>query len=276
MLGYEVRLPVFEGPLDLLLHLIEKQELDITTVSLAQVTDQYLDYISHLEEKQVANLVDFLVVASKLLLIKSRLLLPSPPATTDEGEEGDVGEDLVRQLTEYRKFKQLAAFLAERSKQNLHAYVRVGPAVVVETARELDATDVSLTALVEAVKRALQVVPPQPPVSQVIPPITISIHDKISQIKASLKQRGEMTFHELVADVQTRIEVIVTFLAMLELIKSGFLFIRQEKLFGEIFLRYRPEGRKPIEKTSEPGMSEEPERTPGPPLENQRHADQGQ
>ncbi len=257
MINYEVRLPVFEGPLDLLLHLIEKQELDITTVSLAQVTDQFLEYISHLGEKRAANLADFLVVASKLLLIKSRLLLPVPSGTAPEDEEGDVGEDLVRQLIEYKRFKEVAAFLAERSKQNLRAYVRVGAVSVAGSARELDADGMSLAALVEAVRRALQIKPAEPPVSQVIPPITISIHDKVDQITFALDRKGQMAFHELIATAQTRIEVIVTFLAVLELIKSGFLSVRQEKLFGEIVLYYRPEGRKPVEEASEPGVEEE-------------------
>lgn len=253
---YEVRLPTFEGPLDLLLHLIEKEELDITTVSLAQVTDQYLNYISQLEEKRVANLVDFLVVASKLLLIKSRLLLPTPQVAVED-EEGDVGEDLVRQLIEYKKFRQVATFLAERGKQNLHAYVRVGPAVVSGSARDLDMSDTSLNALVQIVRQALEIMPPEPPVSQIISPITISIHDKIHQIQARLRQRGEMGFYELVTGARVRIEVIVTFLAVLELIKNGFLSIRQERLFGDILLCYRAEGKKPVEEASEPGMDEE-------------------
>ena len=254
---YEVRLPVFEGPLDLLLHLIEKQELDITTVSLAQVTDQYLEYIGELREKRAANLADFLVVASKLLLIKSRLLLPVPSGTLPDDEEGDLGEDLVRQLIEYKRFKQVAAFLSERSKKNLRAYVRVGAVSVAGTVRELDADGMSLAALVGAVRRALQVKPAEPPVSQVIPPITISIHDKVDQITFVLNRKGQMAFRELIADAQTRIEVIVTFLAVLELIKSGFLSVRQEELFGEIFLYYRPEGRKTVEEASEPGVDEE-------------------
>jgi len=253
---YEVKLPVFEGPLDLLLHLIEKEELDITTVSLAQVTDQYLDYISQLEERRAANLVDFLVVASKLLLIKSRLLLPTPQVTVEEDED-DVGEDLVRQLIEYKKFKQVAAFLAERGKQNLRAYVRVGPAAVSGSAKGLDMNDTSLNALVQVVRRALEITPPEPPVSQVVSPITVSIHDKIHQIRISLSQRGEMTFQDLIADARGRVEVIVAFLAILELVKNGFLSIRQERLFGHIILCHRPEGQKPIEEMIEPGMDEE-------------------
>jgi segregation and condensation protein A len=102
--GYQVTLPVFEGPLDLLLHLIERQELDITAISLAQVTNQYLEYLGRVSERNPGNLADFLVVAAKLLLIKSRVLLPQPPVPLAPEEE-DVGDDLVRQLMEYKRFK---------------------------------------------------------------------------------------------------------------------------------------------------------------------------
>ena len=105
--GYQVALPVFEGPLDLLLHLIERQELDITAISLAQVTNQYLEYLAGASERDPDNLADFLVVAAKLLLIKSRVLLPQPPAPP-AAEEEDLGDDLVRQLVEYKRFKEAA------------------------------------------------------------------------------------------------------------------------------------------------------------------------
>jgi segregation and condensation protein A len=256
-ISYEVKLPVFEGPLELLLHLIEREELDITTISLAQVTDQYLGYISQMEEREIAHLVDFLVVASKLLLIKSRLLLPTPPVVTEEDEE-DVGDDLVRQLIEYKKFKQIASLLLERDKQDLHAYVRIGTPAMTGSNKTLDMSDVSLDALVRAVRQALEMIPPGEPVSQVIPPLTISIQDKISLIKTGLKQRGEISFEETIAGSRSHIEIIVTFLAMLELIKAGFLSARQDKLFGSITLRYRPEGQETAEETVEPGAVTEP------------------
>jgi segregation and condensation protein A len=248
-------LPVFEGPLDLLLHLIEREELDITRVSLAQVTDQYLEYISRLEEREVSNLVDFLIVASKLLLIKSRLLLPAPPVTADEEE--DVGDDLVRQLIEYRKFKKLAALLAQRNQENLHAYVRVGTTVISGSNKTLDMNDVTLDALVEAVRQALDIAPEGSNVSQVVPPITVSVHDKIRLITTRLERRGETTFQEVITGARSRLEVIVTFLAMLELIRTARLSVQQEGLFGRIVMRYRSEGRKPIEETVEPGIDAE-------------------
>src|SRR5512136_316516 len=108
--SYQVALPVFEGPLDLLLHLIEREELDITQVSLAQVTQQFLDYVTQASIQDPDRLVDFLVVAAKLLLIKSRALLPRPPTAALRAEE-DIEHDLVQQLLEYRKFREAAGWL---------------------------------------------------------------------------------------------------------------------------------------------------------------------
>ena len=133
--SYQVQLPVFEGPLDLLLHLIQQQQLDITTIALAQVTDQYLAYLavrkkaaldSPSDQEHVSDeLAGFLAVAARLLLIKSRALLPRPPAETDEDE--DDGQDLVEQLRLYRRFKEMAAYLSERDQESLHMYARTLP-----------------------------------------------------------------------------------------------------------------------------------------------------
>ena len=248
-ISYEVKLPVFEGPLDLLLHLIERQELDITMVSLAQVTDQYLEYIHHLEQRSAANLADFLVVATKLLLIKSRLLLPRPPMP-EEDEEGDIGQNLVRQLIEYKKFKEIAAQLSQRQGQGYRAFV--GVAKVTVSGKSLDLDDTALESLVAAVKRALQILPPAPPVSGVIPPPTVSIQEKIDLIKSTLRTRQETDFGELIASARSRVEIIVTFLAVLELIKARFLSVRQEKLFGRILLRHEPEWPEAAEEPIEP------------------------
>ena len=120
--AYQVQLPAFKGPMDLLLHLIEQQELDITTIALAQVTDQYLAYLQLLQETKPDDLTAFLTVAARLLLLKSRALLPRPPKELEDTE--DVGDDLVRQLREYKQFKQIAQFLQERNEDTLHMHPR--------------------------------------------------------------------------------------------------------------------------------------------------------
>jgi segregation and condensation protein A len=235
---YEVRLPIFEGPLDLLLHLIEREELDITKVSLAQVTDQYLEYISLLEELNAEALADFLVIAAKLLLIKSQMLLPRPPGAADEEEEEDVGDELARQLIEYKKFKEAALELRQREEMGLRAYVRVAPPPKLE--RSLDLENVSLADLVEAVRRALDVRPPLPPVSKVVTPFTITVAEKMALIEGRLKRQQRVSFNHLLDQAASRLEIIITLMAVLELIKLKGIIVQQEQLFGEIFIFGRP------------------------------------
>jgi segregation and condensation protein A len=230
---YRVRLKVFEGPLDLLLHLIEKQELDITTVSLAVVTDQYLEYIARLERVSVEDLADFLVVAARLLLIKSRALLPSPPLSEAEEEE-DLGADLVRRLKEYRKFKQAAQLLREREESGLRAYLRVAPPPRLE--RKLDMTGLSVDELVSAVREALLLRPAPVLSDEVVAPITVSISHMIQRIESLLVQERSFSFNRLLQSAASRTELIVTFLAVLELIKAQRVWARQERLFGEILI----------------------------------------
>ncbi len=230
--GYQVQLPVFEGPLDLLLHLIEEQQLDITKVSLAQVTQQYLDYIAHAEAINPDHLADFLVVAAKLIYIKSAVLLPQGiPA--DEEEE-DAGDDLVRQLLLYRQFKRAAEYLRALEEQGSRAFVRV--ASPVDLPRTLDLEGVTLEALVEAVREALAIAPPAPPVNNVVAPLIITVDEKIAYIQERLARRGRVAFRDLVRRARSRMEIIVTFLAVLEMIKRQLVEAYQETLFGEVFI----------------------------------------
>ncbi len=234
-LQYEIRLPVFEGPLDLLLHLIEQEELDITMVALAQVTDQYLTYMAELEQRQVKDLTDFLVVAAKLLFIKSLALLPTPSTLTPEAQE--VGDELVHQLQVYRRFKEVAASLHEREKGGLRGYVRVAPLPRPEP--QLDLGDVTLDDLLSAVREALDAITASP-VGGVVTPITVSIAEQIARIENKLIRRRQVSFREVLSEAITRVEVIVTLLALLELIKQDRVQVRQERLFGDILIERRP------------------------------------
>ena len=228
---YQIRLPVFEGPLDLLLHLIEREELDITTVALAQVTNQYLAYLAELEQRQLKELTDFLIVAAKLLLIKSLALLPRPPALPPEAE--DVGDELVHQLRVYKRFKEIATLLHEREKLGLHGYVRIAPLPHLEP--QLDLGDVTLYDLLAAVQEALDTIPALP-VGEVVAPITVTISEQIAHIEKQLAGRRHVRFREVLSAVTSRVEVIVTLLALLELIKQDRVQVRQERLFGEIVI----------------------------------------
>jgi len=208
--------------------------MDITNVSLAQVTDQYLEYIGMLHELEAAALADFLVIAAKLLLIKSQMLLPQPPPIE---EEEDIGDELVRQLIEYKKFKEAAQELRQREEMGLRTYVRVASPPGLE--RTLDLEGITLDDLLGAVHQALVVTPLAPSVSNMVAPITITIADKISQIAAALRRRGRVSFNRLLARAALRMEIIVAFLAVLELIKRQRVDVQQERAFGEIIITAR-------------------------------------
>ncbi len=256
---YQVKLPIFQGPLDLLLHLIEREEMDITTVSLAQVTDQYLEYIGLLEELNAGALADFLVIAAKLLLIKSEMLLPRPPGVPAEEGGEDVGDELARRLIEYRKFKEAALELRQREEMGLRAYVRVAPLPKLE--RSLDLEGVSLADLLEAVRRALDVRPPTSSVSEVVAPFTITVAEKMALIEERLKRQRRVSFNRLLDRAASRLEIIVTFMAVLELIKLNGVVVRQERLFGEIIILGKPPDQGQRQKRSQGVESEVGEST---------------
>lgn len=236
--AYPVELPAFQGSLELLLQLIEKEELDISEISLVAVTDQYVQTIEQMEEREPGALADFLVVASKLLYIKSRSLLPQPrPA--DEGEEEDPSDALIKQLLEYRQFKAVAAGLQEREELGLRTYARHAPRPVLEKKLNLD--ELTLAQLQAALHKALRRLPGDPPMPRVKTyPITVA--EQIEVVRAYFHQRpgtngtGTVRFDELLSQQATRIELIVTFLAVLELIKQRELLAVQDRTFGTIVL----------------------------------------
>jgi len=229
---YQVALPVFEGPLDLLLHLIERQELDIAEVSLAQVTNQYLDYLARISERDPDNLADFLVIAAKLLLIKSRVLLPQPPASLQSEEEE--GDDLVRQLVEYKRFKEAARWLQQLDEEGQRSYLRLAGVPALE--RSIDLGDVSLQDLLDAVRQALAIKPPRPSVNGTVPPITITIAQQMAFLESELARGRPVRFRHLLEGARHRLEVIVTLLAVLEMIKQLRVVVRQDRLFGDIVI----------------------------------------
>lgn len=230
--SYEVQLPVFEGPLDLLLELIERAELDITKVALAQVTDQYLAYLRRDTEHDLADLASFLVVAARLLQIKSEALLPRPPERA-AGEE-DPGEALARQLIAYKKYKQIAFHLAERGRQGLRSYLRLAaPPTIPPT---LDLTGLVPDDLRRALEEALAPRPTGPGLESVVSALKVNIRDQIRLILASIRARGRTSFRRLLRKVSSRLEIVVTFLAVLELVKLRRVVAQQGQLFDDIEL----------------------------------------
>jgi segregation and condensation protein A len=231
---YQIQLPVFEGPLDLLLQLIEREELDITTVSLARVTDQYLKRLAELERRHTRDLADFLLVAAKLVLIKSAALLPRPSRPAAEEDAQDVGEDLVRQLQIYKRFKEIAGLLHEREVGGLRSFVRL--AIPPRPAPQPDLSDVTLFDLCTLAQEAMKVIS-GPPVDQVVSPVTVTIEEQIDLIERQLSQNHHIRFRALLSQAATRIEVIVTLWAVLELIKQDRIRVSQDHLFGHIVIQ---------------------------------------
>lgn len=236
---YTVRVPVYEGPLDLLLQLIEHAELDITAVSLAHVTDQYLAYI-HTMQVPAGEISAFLVVAAKLLQIKSEALLPRPPLR-EPGEEEDVGEALARQLVIYKRFKEIANLLQERQEERLRTYLRVAPPPKVES--RLDLSDITLADLLEAAESIFAEEQEKQALETVISAPKITIREKVALIARILQKGKQASFRDLIGQKPTRLEVVVTFLALLELVKCYHVAARQAGLFGEIEIERMEEWR---------------------------------
>jgi segregation and condensation protein A len=231
---YKVNLPSYSGPLDLLLHLIERNELDITAISLAAVTEQYLTQISQLTDDRVEHLMDFLIIGARLLLIKSRALLPQiPSGLTDEEEEEDPAEALARQLRRYKQFKANAGWLANREEKGLRTYLRVAPLPQLEG--ELDLSGVTPGTLIAAFQAVLERADLlEDSVSIAAEARKITVDDKIRQLREAIKVNERIQFTALLSDRTTRVELSVTLLAVLELVKRHEVNMRQSFLFGPI------------------------------------------
>lgn len=229
-LNYNVQTPVYEGPFDLLLNLVERAELDITSVSLAMVTDQYLAYINSLEQINADEISAFLVIAAKLLQIKSEALLPRPPARMPNEE--DASKSLVDQLKLYKRFKEIGAWLNAREAANLRTFLRIAPPPKVEP--KLDLSNVTLDKLVTAAHFAFAKEKEKQPLGVIIAAPRITIREKIDLIAKTLKEVERSTFSALLNPGASRLEVVVTFLALLELIKRYRIAAHQEGLFNDI------------------------------------------
>jgi len=231
---YRLQLPVFEGPLDLLLHLIEREELDITSVALVQVADQYMQYLHQSEQLNLDALADFIAIGARLLFLKSRALLPRPPAPDDgETEEEDPGEELARQLREYKLFKEAAGRLREIEDAGARAFPRVAPPPELPPAPGLDG--VTLDLLQRIVIDVLTRVPEEKH-HVVIHKQKFTVGEKMELIRETLAREGRASFRALIERCRTRMEIVVTFMAVLELIKSRALEAHQGGAFRDIVL----------------------------------------
>jgi segregation and condensation protein A len=233
--GYQISTEIYSGPLDLLLQLIEKAELDITRLALAQVTDQFLAYLHDLQEQNAAEVSAFLVIAARLVQIKSAALLPRPSLLGLTPEE-DPGEALAKQLILYKRFKELGYFLEERELAGLHTYLRLNSDTRVQIPTKLDMSELTLEGLIEAARDIFGGNGKVAPLSQIVSIPRITIRQKINTIIENLRKVGSVSFRNLLTSPENRLEIVVTFLAMLELIKRHIVNVNQIALFGEIEL----------------------------------------
>lgn len=233
--AYQINTEVYSGPLDLLLQLIERAELDITRLALAQVTDQYLDYLHHLEEQNAAEVSAFLVIAARLVQIKSSALLPRPTLPGIQFEE-DPGEALARQLIIYKRFKELSGFLEKREVNKLRTYLRLDTTPRIQIAAKLDLSELTLENLLQVAREIFRDANNLPPLSEVVSFPRITIRERIKVILDRLQKDGSLSFSKLVGIKSNRVEIVVTFLAMLELVKRHIVGATQDTLFGDIDL----------------------------------------
>jgi segregation and condensation protein A len=228
-----VQLEVFEGPLDLLLHLIKKNEVSITDIPIAAITEQYLATLELMQHLNLDVAGEFLVMAATLIHIKSRMLLPPSEEAEEEEEGADPREELVRRLIEYQRFKEAAAQLEQREVLARDVFVR--SAAPAEEAAFPGFREVSVFELLTALRRVLDRLPKDNVHEVTLDKITV--REKMTLLLDTLRAQGQVLFEALFSDAKSRMEVVVTFLAMLELVKVRAIRIFQETLGGPITIQ---------------------------------------
>lgn len=231
------KLDVFEGPLDLLLHLIQKNKVSVYDIPIALITDQYMEYIQQMEENSIELSSEFLVMASRLLYIKSKLLLP---VHSEEEEEEDPRQELIQNLAEYKKYKDISSFFNDRKSICDYLYFKE-PEQLEELSKPVNNTvDISklMSAFENIMLRAEKRLPPSKKAfNGIVGREPVPVKSKISSIKNKIKRKGKVKFEELFDDAQSRSEIVAIFLAVLELLRNRELGIKttnDQIILGEI------------------------------------------
>lgn len=242
------KLDSFEGPLDLLLHLIDRAEIDIHEISISEITTQYMDYLHAMKELELDITSEFLVMAATLLSIKSQQLLPKPPVFEHEYEEWydegpDLREELIQKLIEYRKFKQIAEELKEKEFQRSLVYSKEPEDMTVYMKEQIvdPLQGIELSDIVNAFQKALKRASRRDMIATVQRD-EISVKDRIRDIVEVLKQFETVRFSKLIRDHMAKHEIVVTFLSILELMKMKHIRCYQHGLFDDIVIQWRGEG----------------------------------
>lgn len=261
MTGLSVKLPVFEGPLDLLLHLIDTNKIDIYDIPIVEITSQYMDYIRAMETRDLNVMSEFLVMAATLLEIKAKMLLPAE--VDEEGEEIDPRAQLVEQLLEYKKYKYMGQELKDR-QLTAEKQLYKAPDIPEEVAAYIEPVDlealmadVTLQRLHEIfqslMKKQVDKIDPVRSKFGNIEKEEVSLEDKLTYVESYLKEHKRFSFRKLLTGQKSRMHLIVTFLAILELMKVGKISATQQGTFDDIIIEV---------KEPAAGTQEDPAKTP--------------
>lgn len=238
----DVKLDAFEGPLDLLLHLIEKNKVNIYDIPIAEITEQYLMYLAEIPEEDMDRASEFLVMAATLINIKSKMLLP--PEVNEEGEEIDPREELVQQLLEYKMYRYIADEL--RGRQMDAGYIMYkDPSIPKEVLSYREPPDVDklfegieledLHEIFERLmKQQIQKIDPVRSRFGKIEKESVTLPEKLDKLKSYARRHKKFSFRKLMADTETKMDIIITFMAVLEMMKQGSIIVRQDHVFDDI------------------------------------------
>jgi len=237
-MSYNVKLEIFEGPMDLLLHLVKKEEIDIYKISVSKIIDEYLNYISLMKELDINIASEFLVMASTLLELKSKLILPPPPEILRAEESYDedtinTPEDLLNKIVEYQKFKEIGELLSELEKTEKKYFPR--PVVKSEEEEEKSFSELSVDDLVVALQNMLKR-KNEKVKTRILQRETVTVEEMKSFITDKIKSTKEFDFLDLFTEGTTKLRIITGFIALLELILEKKLRVKQEKRFDNIWI----------------------------------------
>ncbi|MFT5195060.1 MAG: segregation and condensation protein A [Candidatus Promineifilaceae bacterium] len=235
----DISLPSFSGPLDLLLHLIEKNEMDITAISLARVAEQFLQEIDKLKQQheRIEPLMEFLVVGAQLVLIKSRALLPDTKIKIEGEDEEDPAEALARRLLEYKQFKAASKWLLERTESNSRTYLRIAPVPKRPAPAKPDLSGVTTNTLYQFLIDILLRAEELKDSTSVRQRQKYTIEGQIDRLRAMVRSKGSFTFRDLLSSSANRSEFSVTLLAALECIKRQEVVASQDYMFGPVTIK---------------------------------------
>lgn len=228
---YQIKIEKFEGPFDLLLQMIEKEEMNITEISLARIADQFVLYLEQMENLNPAEMADFLVVAAKLLWIKSKALLPSLEV------EGEDGSDLATQLKIYKEYRDASLVIHKMILKRRFTFVRERPPLGAGDILFNPPIWLTKDKLFGVMREILDDLEPIVRLPRGMVKSAISIQEKIQHIRNLIQKNFEVKFHTIVSEAKDKVEIVVHFLAVLELLKHRHIIVKQEEIFGEINIK---------------------------------------